>query len=269
MSVPNPFAAATNATGAQLDENFAAVAQLNAPNTLSNQLNYAPSVSLASAATVAIGAAASNNITITGAVTINAFDTIAEGALRYVTFTGVPTITYNVTSMQLINGVTRVAIAGGTSLFRSLGGGNWKEELSSMINIAQDLSGAPTFFAPITNSLGADVLLNNTANYFDGPSVAQGSVGKWFVSGTVVIGSTLVDLIRIKLWDGTTVVASSYAITQANLASPISITVSGFISAPAGNLRISAQDGGSANGKILFNSSGNSKDSTITAFRIG
>jgi len=50
--------------------------------TLTNALNTAPPVSLASASSVAIGAAASNNLTITGTTTITAFDTIAAGATR-------------------------------------------------------------------------------------------------------------------------------------------------------------------------------------------
>src|SRR5215469_1021265 len=36
-------------------------------------------------------------------------------------------------------------------------------------------------------TLGADVALNNITTYFDGPSVAQGSVGTWYASGTVTL----------------------------------------------------------------------------------
>src|SRR5258708_17127371 len=42
----------------------------------------------------------------------------------------------------------------------------------------------------ITNSLGADVLLNNTTIYFDGPSIAQGNTGTWSVSVTVTFTDT-------------------------------------------------------------------------------
>jgi hypothetical protein len=45
--------------------------------------------------------------------------------------------------------------------------------------------------------------------------------------------------------------------------------MSGFIAAPAGNIRISVADAAvAADGVMLFNASGDSKDSTITAFRI-
>ena len=131
MTVPTLFAAVTTATGAQLDANFAACAQLDAANNLTNQINYAPSVVLTSAATVNIGAAASNNITISGTNAVSAFDVIGEGALRYITYSGAVPLTYNAVSMQLIGGVSRTVSVGDNSIFRSLGSGNWKEEFSS------------------------------------------------------------------------------------------------------------------------------------------
>ena len=118
----------------------------------------------------------------------------------------------------------------------------------------------------ITASLGADVLLNNVANFFDGPSVAQGTTGTWFASGTVTLTSTSADNFLCKLWDGTTVIAS--ALTNNVAAARITVSLSGFLASPAGNLRISCQDNSSTAGKILFNISGLSKDSTITAVRI-
>jgi len=132
----------------------------------------------------------------------------------------------------------------------------------------QIIGGAKVAPSPITNSLGADVALNNTANYFDGPSIAQGTSGTWFVSGSVTVYDTVVPVgINAKLWDGTTVIASANmsALTAGN---PIVIALSGYIASPAGNLRISVKDLTAITGKILFNQSGNSKDSTITAIRI-
>ena len=119
-----------------------------------------------------------------------------------------------------------------------------------------------------TNSLGADVLLNNTANYFDGPSVAQGTSGTWFANGTV----SLLDVagaanISCKLWDGTTVISSISATTAGpNFVMPGSL--SGFLTSPAANIRISCKDATSTTGKILFNNSGNSKDSTLSVIQI-
>lgn len=123
------------------------------------------------------------------------------------------------------------------------------------------------FFAPITNSLGSDVLLNNTSIYKDGPSVAQGTAGTWFASGTVTLSSTGNDAIAAKLWDGTTVIASGELATSPNLS--ITMSLSGFIANPTGNIRISVKDPTSTAGTMSFNLSGNSKDSTVTAIRIG
>lgn len=119
----------------------------------------------------------------------------------------------------------------------------------------------------ITNSLGADVALNNTGTYFDGPSVAQGVTGTWFVSGGVSLGITAGDAVDVRLWDGTTVIASKFERAGTGTGA-ISVELSGIISSPAGNIRISVKNITSTTGSISFNSSGNSKDSTISGFRI-
>ncbi len=118
-----------------------------------------------------------------------------------------------------------------------------------------------------TNSLGADVALNNTANYFDGPSVAQGTVGTWFASGQATVLDTAVANFQCKLWDGTTVIDSSSG-TLSTGNGTIDIHLSGFLATPAANIRISCKDITTVNGLIKFNNSGNSKDSTLSAFRI-
>jgi hypothetical protein len=82
-------------------------------------------VTLPSASTVAIGFAASSNIAITGTTTINAFDTYAEGALRYVTFSGVMTLVYSA-ALALPTTANITTVSGDSALFKSLGGGNWK-----------------------------------------------------------------------------------------------------------------------------------------------
>ena len=118
----------------------------------------------------------------------------------------------------------------------------------------------------LTNSLGADVALNNIANYFDGPSVSQGVTGTWLVFGTVTVTDTTAAFVNVKLLDGTTVIAATTAALNASFTAAVSL--SGIITSPAGNLRISCRDTTNTTGKILFNNSGTSKDSTITAMRI-
>lgn len=122
--------------------------------------------------------------------------------------------------------------------------------------------------SPITAALGGDVTLNNTATYFDGPSVAQGSTGTWFVSGTVTMLDTAGAATFLgKLHDGTTVIASGPA-TSISASALVTISLSGFIVGPVGNLRISLRDTTSTSGVMKFNSSSLSKDSVITAFRL-
>lgn len=120
----------------------------------------------------------------------------------------------------------------------------------------------------ITNTLGADVALNNTSSSFDGPSVAQGSTGTWLAFGTVTLHDTSgAASFVIKMHDGTTTIASARTVST-GASNPVTVSLSGYLPTPAGNLRISVQDATSTSGKILFNASGLSKDSNITAIRI-
>jgi hypothetical protein len=121
----------------------------------------------------------------------------------------------------------------------------------------------------ITNSLAANVNLNNIANYFDGPSVAQGTVGTWFVSGTITVFDNSAGGGRfiVKLWDGTTVIEATEFDTAQNKIGTASL--SGIAVNPAGNLRISVKDASSTSATLLANETGTGKDSTITAIRIG
>jgi hypothetical protein len=91
-----------------------------------NGLIAGATVTLASNSSVAIGAAASLNVAITGTSTIVSFDTVPDGITRWVNFTGALTLTHNATSL-LLPGAANIATApGDVALFKSLGGGNWK-----------------------------------------------------------------------------------------------------------------------------------------------
>lgn len=83
-------------------------------------------VTVASAATTAIGAALSANVIVSGVVTITAFDTVIAGILRFVKFTGILTLTHNGTSLILPGAANITTQAGDQAIFRSLGGGNWE-----------------------------------------------------------------------------------------------------------------------------------------------
>lgn len=151
--------------------------------------------------------------------------------------------------------------------------GDWVEIVATAVD-AFDVTiipalGQPVAMQPITNSLASDVAMNNTANYFAGPAVAQGTAGKWFVSGTVTAYDTAgAANFHAKLWDGTTVIASAGA-NSAGSNALVSISLSGYISAPAGNLRIDVRDATSTSGVLAHDVTAvNNTDCTITAFRI-
>lgn len=94
--------------------------------TLTSPLNEAPQVTLASAATVNIGAAGANSISISGTTTITAFDTIASGAIRRLVFQGALTFTHNATSLILPGTANITTAAGDVAWMESLGSGNWR-----------------------------------------------------------------------------------------------------------------------------------------------
>lgn len=122
--------------------------------------------------------------------------------------------------------------------------------------------------APITAALGADLALGAAGTLTAGPTIAQGSTGTWFVSGTVTVASSsAASSFSVRLWDGTTTVASAIGLSS-GAGSQVAFHLSGYITSPAGNLRISVADNTTANGSFRFNNSGYSKDCVISAFRI-
>lgn len=126
------------------------------------------------------------------------------------------------------------------------------------------VAAAPALANTLVNSLGADVTL--AATYVDGPSVAQGTTGTWLATGAVSFSdSASASTVTCKLWDGTTVISSARASTAAT-SFLAEIHLSGVLSAPAANIKITCK--ASATTKLLFNSSGESKDSTLTVVQL-
>lgn len=225
-------------------------------------LNAAQGADIASATTTDIGAATGNHVKITGTTTITGLGTVQAGTMRTVEFAAALTLTHNATSLILPGGASITTAAGDTAGFVSLGSGNWR------CLWYQKATGSYVIGSQITASLGADVALNNTGTYFTGPSVAQGTSGTWFVHGSVVVVATdATQNIHCRLTDGTSVLASSSVqVPAANQVNTMS--VSGYIASPVGNLRITVNSPSTTNASILYNKSGNSKDSTITAIRV-
>ena len=134
-----------------------------------------------------------------------------------------------------------------------------------------DMASLSPGLTSLTKATTADITFTTTA-YFDAPAVAQGSSGTWYASGSVTLQSTAAATTRYfaRLWDGTTTIAAA-TFDSAAVGQVTHISLSGMIASPGGNLRMSAADLNGAGGvsKILFNKSGFSQDSIITAVRIG
>jgi len=113
--------------------------------------------------------------------------------------------------------------------------------------------GSTCGLATTSNVLPSLVSLNNISNYFDGPSMTQGTAGTWFASGSVSVSSTDSgwSIFRCKLWDGHTLISQgevSYLNGQMETAT---LTLSGSLVSPADNIRVSCRDISGTNGSII------------------
>lgn len=95
-----------------------------AGDTMGGALNWATPVSIASAATTNIGAAASNLVSVTGTTTITGFDS-APGAMRTVIFNTALTLTHSA-GLILPGAANIVTAAGDIATFINVGGTTWR-----------------------------------------------------------------------------------------------------------------------------------------------
>jgi len=122
----------------------------------------------------------------------------------------------------------------------------------------------------LTTSLPGDVTITNNTSYFDGPSVSQGTTGTWFASGFVtLVDSVAASNVFCKLWDGTTVIANGRG-TIVSTSQPVTLTLSGIITSPAGNIKISCKDITAANGTntVFSDTDSNTHSLTLMVSRI-
>jgi hypothetical protein len=120
------------------------------------------------------------------------------------------------------------------------------------------------FGSPITNVMPSSLTVGGS--FVDGPSIAQGSVGIWLATGTVTVGGNSAGNYNAKLYDGTTVIAStSIYIPAAGVFG--SMALSGIATSPAGNLRIAVNT--DAISASIISSTGAGNASTISAIRVG
>ncbi|MEZ0061895.1 hypothetical protein ABIF26_007438 [Bradyrhizobium elkanii] len=122
---------------------------------------------------------------------------------------------------------------------------------------------------PVINSLGANVSITNTTSFFDGPTSSQGAAtGTFYVSGYVsLFGSSATNPYTVRLWDGTTVAASTFASSAAANQSVV-VHISAIVTNPAGAIRISVKNTNNTSSIMQFNATGDSKDCTISVYRI-
>jgi hypothetical protein len=127
--------------------------------------------------------------------------------------------------------------------------------------------GSTCGLSALNNSLTTAVSMPTQGTYVDGPSVAQGSTGTWFASGAATVdGVAQGNTITCRLSDGTTVIDSGTY--QPSTSLNITAHLSGFLTSPAGNLRISCANNTAGGGTIATNNGVDQKASTISAFRI-
>lgn len=210
---------------------------------------------VASAATLNLDNTTGDYVHVTGTTGITAI-TLGQGREKTVVFDGILTLT-NSASLLLASGLNITTSAGYVAKFRGEAAGVVRQVTGSTISLT----------SLVQNSLGADVLLNNATLFFDGPSVAQGTVGTWYASGNVTLRDTAGNsTFRVKLWDGTTVIDS--AVVFSFNGAEVTVHLSGALSAPAGNIKISVINTSGTTGIMTFNRSNTSKDCTLTAMRI-
>lgn len=228
----------------------------------SGAFNWNMAATVTATATVAIGAMTGNYAVVTGTATVSSFDSLRAGGIRVIEWSGATPLENN-SNIVLPGAANLTTAAGDLTIFVTDGSAVWRA-------FHQKASGAPISMSPITNSIVADVSCGATGNFAIGPTIAQGTAGTWFASGQVVANSTggTGTAFAVKLWDGTTVIDSAYVDQTPGSNQAVQIALSGYITNPVGNIRISVASPNSNLAMVRANLSGASKDSTVTAIRI-
>ena len=152
-------------------------------------VNEAASVTVASATSTPIGAAASNNVTVSGVTTITSFDNVTAGRIRYVTFSGALTLTYNASSLILPGAANITTAAGDAGLFQSLGSGNWKCLVYQRADGTAVVSGATAASQAVMETATSNTAMVTPLATNWHPGVAKAWVNFTGVGGTVVTAS--------------------------------------------------------------------------------
>jgi hypothetical protein len=168
-----------------------------AGDTMAGALNEAAIVTLASASTVDVGAAAANTINISGTTSITSLGTTAAGAIRRLVFQGALTLTHNGTSLILPGNANITTAAGDVAEFVSLGSGNWRcysYNRATGTSISSSSFGIPrniwTFFTGNVSAI-AGALTASAPNLAVGHTFTATGTGTATSSGTTMTASAV------------------------------------------------------------------------------
>lgn len=180
--------------------------------TLTGVLNYAGTVTIASASTTDIASAASNSIIVTGTTTITALGTTTAGAERLVVFSGALTLTHNATSLILPGAANITTVAGDAAYFVSLGSGNWRCTTYHRASVTGSgslvLATSPALSSMTVNNGYTEQIFAVTGTT---PTIAasNGSIQTWTLSGNSTVTDGLANGQSVILG----ITASSFTVT--------------------------------------------------------
>lgn len=119
----------------------------------------------------------------------------------------------------------------------------------------------------LTNSLGSPVTMTTSSTAYDGPTVSQGTTGTWLVMGGLMVNTPAGNnTVGIQLWDGTTNIATGG--NSSGASQQVNTHLSGIITNPTGNLKLTATNFSASGGTIAINNGAAAPSSYITAIRI-
>lgn len=188
-------------------------------------LSFARSIqtsgTIASAATVNVGTANAECLTVSGTTTITSLGTAPAGVFRALVFSGVLTLTHNGTSLILPTAANIVTAAGDVAGFRSLGSGNWRCEWYTRASGAPLTTPASTLTGQVavTNGgTGASTLTANNVLLGNGTGavqfVAPGASANVLVSnGTTWTSAAAPQRLVQQIYSSSTALASGTTIT--------------------------------------------------------
>lgn len=118
---------------------------------------------------------------------------------------------------------------------------------------------------PVSNSLSANVTFNTS--FTDGPSINVGNVGTWFVSGGLSYLLATASTADFIIWDGVTLIQAGSNAPQGAGANAQN-SLSGIITNPQGNLKLSILVNTSVGTLLHKTVSGSNLATYIVAYRI-